>query len=263
MKLEKSAINPFPLMTTMLLYTNVIVFLLVNTFPEVTKFVYSYFASYNTFSPSFEVYQIVSHMFLHGGFTHLFYNMLILWIFGMVLEHVWGKWNFLLFYFVCGLGAWGLHQYVNWLEYNHLYELYIIFIDCPTKDNFHELIKLFPYKYQFMLMLAYLKDTEMASHYVDMIIKGYRDIPTIGASGAVFGVLAAFGLLFGETLLYVYFVFPIKAKWFVAFFILLEVVAVATGVSDNVAHFAHIGGALTGIVMILAFKKQFRKNNIL
>ena len=104
MRLNDSEINPFPQMTTILLYTNVIVFLLVNTFPEITKFVYEYFASFNTFSPKFQYYQIISHMFLHGSFTHLFYNMLILWIFGMVLEHSWGKWNFLLFYFVCGLG---------------------------------------------------------------------------------------------------------------------------------------------------------------
>ena len=262
MKLEKSIINPFPMMTTILLYTNLIVFLLVNTFPEVTKFVYAYFASYNTFSPQFEIYQIISHMFLHGGFTHLFYNMLILWIFGMILEHSWGKWNFLLFYFVCGLGAWGLHQFVNWLEFKEMYEMYVVFIDCPTKENFQNIIKFFPFQYQFMLTLTYVKDPALAAGYVDMLVKAMRDIPTIGASGAVFGVLAAFGLLFGNTLLYVYFVFPIKAKWFVAFFILLEVIAVMSGTNDNVAHFAHIGGALAGILLILIFRKRFGKNDI-
>ena len=89
-----------------------------------------------------------------------------------------------------------------------------------------------------------------------------RDIPTIGASGAVFGVLAAFGLLFGNTILYAYFVFPIKAKWFVAFFILLEVIAVTSGVNDNVAHYAHIGGAVAGILLILIFKNKFGKSDI-
>ena len=262
MKLEKSIINPFPMMTTILLYTNLIVFLLVNTFPEVTKFVYAYFASYNTFSPKFEIYQIVSHMFLHGGFSHLFYNMLILWIFGMVLEHVWGKWNFLFFYFVCGVGAWGLHQYVNWIEFNEMYEVFLIFAECPTKENFQNIIKFFPYNYQFMLMMTYMKDADLAAQYVAMIVDQFRDIPTIGASGAVFGVLAAFGLLFGNTLLYAYFVFPIKAKWFVAFFILLEVIAVTSGVNDNVAHYAHIGGAVAGILLILIFRKRFGKNDI-
>lgn len=262
MKLNNSEINPFPQMTTILLYTNVIVFLLVNTFPEITKFVYAHFASFNTFSPEFEYYQIISHMFLHGSFTHLFYNMLILWIFGMVLEHSWGKWNFLLFYFVCGLGAWGLHQFVNWLEFREMYEAYEAFMADKTKENLQNIIKFFPFQYQFMLTMAFHSDPESVAYYLKLLVTAIRDIPTIGASGAVFGVLAAFGLLFGNTILYVYFVFPIRAKWFVAFFILLEVIAVMSGANDNVAHYAHLGGALAGILLILIFKKQFGKNDI-
>ena len=262
MRLNDSEINPFPQMTTILLYTNVIVFLLVNTFPVVTKFVYEYFASFNTFSPEFEYYQIISHMFLHGSFTHLFYNMLILWIFGMVLEHSWGKWNFLLFYFVCGLGAWGLHQFVNWLEFSEMYKLYLAYEANPTKETLMNVVKHFPPQHQFLIALSYSDNPSMALEYVKMMVSAIRDIPTIGASGAVFGVLAAFGLLFGNTILYAYFVFPIKAKWFVAFFILLEVIAVMSGVNDNVAHYAHLGGALAGILLILIFKKQFGKNDI-
>ena len=214
MSLKKAVIDPFPPMTALILYTNVIVFLLVNTFPEVTSFTYKYFASYNVFSDHFQIHQVISHMFLHGGFTHIFYNMFILWIFGMVLEHVWGKWNFL------------------------------------------NVVDVLPEKYKFILIAAYHGEPAMALKYLNILIESFKNIPTIGASGAVFGVLAAFGLLFGETLLYAYFVFPIKAKWFVAFFILLEVIAVMSGANDNVAHYAHLGGAITAVLAVLAFKKR-------
>lgn len=262
MKLEKATIDPLPQMTALLLYTNIIIYLLTNTFGDLTSVVYQYFASYNTFSPHFHLYQIFSHMFLHGGFTHLFYNMLILWIFGMILENAWGKWAYLIFYFVCGIGAWALHQFVNWYEFSAMIALYGELLETCDYDTFLELVKLLPDKYQLIMIFTYNTNPDLAMHYLEMLVNGYRDIPTIGASGAVFGVLAAFGLLFGETLLYAYFIFPIKAKWFVAFFILLEVIAVTGGADDNVAHFAHIGGALAAIIMIIVFRKQFGKNKL-
>ena len=263
MSLKKAVIDPFPPMTALILYTNVIVFLLVNTFPEVTSFTYKYFASYNVFSDHFQIHQVISHMFLHGGFTHIFYNMFILWIFGMVLEHVWGKWHFLIFYMICGIGAWGLHQWMNWIAYNELYDLYVQFLNVQSYGNFLNVVDVLPEKYKFILIAAYHGEPALALKYLNILIESFKNIPTIGASGAVFGVLAAFGLLFGETLLYAYFVFPIKAKWFVAFFILLEVIAVMSGANDNVAHYAHLGGAITAVLAVLAFKKQFGKNKII
>jgi membrane associated rhomboid family serine protease len=263
MSLKKAAIDPFPPMLSLILGINIVVFLLANMFPEVKTFTYDHLASYYVFSNDFKVCQTITHLFLHTSFTHLFYNMFILWIFGMVLENVWGKWNFLIFYMVCGMGAWGLHQIMNWIVYNDLYQLYVQFLTYQSYENFIEVAKLLPQQHHYILINTYEENPSLAIKAISLLVDTFKNTPTIGASGAVFGVLAAFGLLFGETLLYAYFVFPIKAKWFVAFFILLEVIAVMSVGNDNVAHYAHIGGAITSILLILLFKKQFGKNKII
>lgn len=145
---------------------------------------------------NFWPWQLLTYMFIHGGFWHLFFNMLALWMFGTELEHGWGSKRFALFYLACGIGG-GITN----------------------------------------LLVAPLLG---------------QAAPTVGASGAVFGVLLAFGVMFPERPIYLYFLLPIKAKYFIAFYILLELFFGVTGTSDGVAHFAHLGGAATGLFFVLA-----------
>jgi membrane associated rhomboid family serine protease len=143
----------------------------------------------------FLVWQVFTYMFMHAGFSHLFFNMFALWMFGMELENVWGSRKFLTYYLICGVGA-GIAN----------------------------------------LLLAPL----------------FSEVgPTIGASGAIYGVLLAFGMLFPDRLIFIYFFVPLKAKYFVALYMIIEFVTVGIGGTDGVAHFAHLGGAFVGFVYLM------------
>ena len=146
-------------------------------------------------SGHFYPWQILTYMFLHGGFLHLFFNMLALWMFGLELEHLWGSRRFLVYYLLCGIGA--------------------------AVTN---------------LLVAPLIGQEA---------------PTVGASGAVFGVLLAFGVLFPDRPIYLYFLLPVKAKYFVTFYIAWELFLGVTQTTDGIAHFAHLGGAAVGFLYLV------------
>src|SRR5690606_1871104 len=162
----------------------------------------------------FQPHQLLTHMFLHGSLEHILFNMLALWMFGSILENVWGGKRFLTFYILCGLGAAVLHIVVLYFEME------------PVMEAFRQL----PSQHQLELI-------ESPTFKVN--------VATVGASGAVFGCLAAFGYLFPNTLIMLYFLFPIKAKWFVIIYGALELaLAVRNSAGDNVAHFAHVGGAI-------------------
>ena len=168
----------------------------------------------------FRPYQFVTYMFMHGNFAHLFFNMFALWMFGNSIENVWGPKRFLIFYFVCGIGA-GLTQ---------------------------ELVQ-------------YIQLSDIVEHYQFVSI-GNRSIPvndylnmltTVGASGAVYGILLAFGMMWPNARIYIYFAIPIKAKWVVIIYGLLELFSGFSSV-DNVAHFAHVGGMLFGFLLIMYWR---------
>ncbi len=148
----------------------------------------------------FLIWQPVTYLFLHGGFFHIFFNLLALWFFGVELENVWGTRRFLGYYFLCGVGA--------------------------ALSN---------------LLLTPLFTTPL---------------PTIGASGAIYGILLAFGMLFPEAPVYIYFLFPIKAKYFVSIFIAIELFYGVTGTENGVAHFAHLGGAFVGFIYLLYYRRS-------
>ncbi len=173
----------------------------------------------------FEPYQTVTHMFMHGGFGHIFFNMFALWMFGAPLENVWGPKRFLTFYLVTGLGAALLHQGVLAFE---IYQLKQVVMEGGS---------------QAMMALEEAKQK--------------LGTPTVGASGAVFGILMAFGVLFANSTIYLYFLFPVKAKYFVTFLIILELYrGFESNPSDNVAHFAHLGGALFGFILLKFWQKD-------
>ncbi|MFA9389344.1 MAG: rhomboid family intramembrane serine protease [Prolixibacteraceae bacterium] len=223
-------------------------------------------------SDYFNPIQFVTHMFMHGGLSHLFFNMFALYMFGRVLESVWGPKRFLLFYLVTGLGAAALHTFVNYLEIAPMAHAITNFSITPTPELFTAFID----KYEgtisnmgfsnasvldfankwFATPLNSNYETE-ALNFMDKLLQTRMNIPTVGASGAVFGVLLGFGMLFPNTQLMLLFPpIPIKAKYFVMGYGALELVLGLSMPGSNIAHFAHLGGMLFGFLLIKYWNKN-------
>ena len=224
-------------------------------------------------SSLFKPWQLVTHLFLHGSFSHIFFNMLALWMFGAVLENVWGSKRFLTFYLICGLGAALIHLlFLSWelgpiiKDYAILYQMHV----SGAEYQGHAMAD-FITKYHIAFndtggLVQYLHGAPgpmELSKVFDNITTYYQNnlnTGTIGASGAIFGVLAAFGYLFPNTYLYVYMLVPVKAKWFVLFYGAIELYeGIQNSAGDNVAHWAHIGGALVGLLIVITWNKTNRK----
>ena len=179
------------------------------------------FALHHIKSEYFKPYQVVTYMFMHGGFFHLLFNMFALWMFGTMVERAWGPKRFLIFYFICGVGS--------------------------------AFTQLASYAYEYRHIEAALLDPQSYSYYMHNA--------TVGASGAIMGVLAAFGYLFPNTEMIVFPIpIPIKAKWAILGMIALDVFGGVQKVEgDNIAHFAHIGGAAIGFLLVLYWNKSNKK----
>lgn len=221
-------------------------------------------------SEYFRPYQFVTHMFMHGGIGHLFFNMFALFMFGRVLESVWGPKRFLLYYMVTGLGAAALHTFVGWLDYSSMKAAANAFANTPTPDLMLNFIRehVGPVKPWVTDFINNWSDnpsnafeTNKAIAMVNQMIVEQINIPTVGASGAVFGILLAFGMLFPNTELMLLFPpIPIKAKYFVIGYGILELfMGVQNQTGDNVAHFAHLGGMLFGFILIKYWQKNSKR----
>jgi len=187
-------------------------------------------------SEDFMPHQLITHFFMHGNFTHLFFNMFALWMFGKILENVWGAKRFLIYYMITALGAAALHLAVS------QYQIYELSNEVP---NLIELAK---------------KGLYNPSNENSLRLTQLVTTPTVGASGAVFGILLAFGMLFPNTLLYIYFAIPIKAKYFVMIYGALELyLGLSNNPADNVAHFAHLGGMLFGFLLLKYWQKNHKQ----
>ena len=196
-------------------------------------------------SEKFNPVQIFTYMFLHDSRSiwHIFFNMFSLWMFGRILEQVWGTKRFLLFYFVCGIGAAMIQEGVWALTWEHDYIKDIARLNGLTFDN----MKAYVDQAQAQGSTEFLKGMEM---YKDQFV-------TIGASGAVFGLLLGFAFVFPEMPLYLFFIpIPIKAKYMVLGYAVLELFFGVGGRMDSVAHFAHLGGMIFGLVLLLYWKKK-------
>jgi len=191
-------------------------------------------------SESFMPVQIVSHMFMHGGFMHLFFNMFALYMFGGILENIWGGKRFFIYYMVCGLGAALVHETVIMFQYNKL-------ISVLGPDQVQMVIE---------EGASYLNENKF---YVNEAMKDLQimlNVPTVGASGAIFGILLAFGVLFPNTQLMLLFPpIPIKAKYFVIGYGAIELYLAFTQPGSNVAHAAHLGGMLFGYILLRYWRK--------
>jgi membrane associated rhomboid family serine protease len=230
-----------------------------------------YLALYYPGSENFHLYQLVTHMFMHGGFGHLFFNMFALWMFGRVLESVWGPRRFLIFYFVTGLGAAALHTFVNYLEIEPIVKAVTAFSNTPSPElfstfvNHHQgMIKSMGFNLPGILDFAssWLDKPTSTSFepeaiaFMKQLVEVKINIPTIGASGAVYGVLLGFGMLFPNTQLMLIFPpIPIKAKYMVMAYGALELVLAFSMPGSNIAHFAHLGGMIFGFFLIKYWNK--------
>lgn len=201
-----------------------------------------YLTGYYFFSPLFRPWQIVTHMFMHGSLAHIFFNMYALVIFGPALEARFGGQRFLFYYISCGVGAYLLHEGINYWEIQNA-------ISHVSASQYEEVMR---------NGLGLLESgRNYANEYLATINAGYH-IGVVGASGAVFGVLLAFGVLYSDVELRL--LFPpiaLKAKWFVFGYGAIELLmALNNAPNDNVAHYAHIGGMLFGYIIIKVWQKQ-------
>lgn len=198
-------------------------------------------ALYYPSSEHFQPYQFITHMFMHGSLGHLFFNMFALWMFGRVLESVWGGKRFFTFYFVTGLGAAAFYTFVHWIEFTHLKN------------------QLSPEQYQLVIDkgATILQGMQNYTNAQMGKLNILLNVPVLGASGAVFGVLLGFGMLFPNTQLMLLFPpIPIRAKYFVIIYGAVELVLAFTQPGSNVAHFAHLGGMVFGYILIKIWKKD-------
>lgn len=182
-------------------------------------------ALYPAASPHFHSWQVVTYMFLHAGFSHFFFNMFALWMFGRTLEYDLGSRRFLIYYMVCGIGAALLQLGINWVETAGLMARYEA------------------------------EPTAALARQVGMALSA----PTVGASGAVFGILLGFGMLHPNNVIML--LFPpvaMKAKYFVMIYGAIELVAGMAGRMDNVAHFAHVGGMLWGLLLLWWWRRSHK-----
>jgi len=200
----------------------------------------------------FGFWQYVSHMFMHGSFSHILFNMYGLWAFGSPLEQMWGRNKFIFFYFSAGLGAAIIYTLVNYYQFNGIYDLFM-----NVGLNKTEIISI--------LEAAKTNDQRVINtvtqEQFDKII-GLYNTSAVGASGAVYGVLVAFGMYFKDAkLMMIFLPVPIAAKYFIPILIAIDFFFGMTNYSiGNIAHFAHIGGALIGFLVAWYWKKnQFKQ----
>ena len=218
-----------PKVTKNLIIINVLMFLATIVAQRYNIDLARYLGLHFFLASDFNIAQLFTYMFMHGGFGHLFFNMFAVWMFGRTLETVWGPRRFLLFYIVCGIGAGLIQELVQYIEY------------ATTLAQYQ----------QVQVPWGVIPMSE----YLNMM-------NTVGASGAVYGILLGFGMLFPNTPLFIFpLPMPIKAKYFVIGYAVIQLFSgISNNPNDNVAHFAHLGGMIFGFIMIMYWKKKSKRN---
>ncbi|MBC7643199.1 MAG: rhomboid family intramembrane serine protease [Flavobacterium sp.] len=202
----------------------------------------------------FKWYQPLTHMFMHGGITHIAFNMFALYSFGSNLEYIWGNKKFIFFYFSCGLGAALIHSLSNYYFFHN--ELTTLLSNGFSKSDVFNL----------------LNEGKIDTRWTEILGKSGLDnmanafaVPAVGASGAIYGLLVAFGFMFPDAQLAMMFIpVPVKAKYFIPIIIGLDLFSGVTGFAifgSGIAHFAHVGGAIFGLIIMLFWKKNSFNNN--
>lgn len=244
-----------------LLLINVLVFLITN------ESIIQQFGLHSFLSDKFNPIQLLTHMFLHGGFNHIFSNMIGLVVFGPMLEQHWGPRRFTFFYFFTGLGAALLFSGINYFEMHNVYETILTYRASPSYEGFLAFVDqhagsyydgLAPFIEKFRVYPSDSNNLQDSVTIVNRIFTNQVDEPMVGASGAIFGVIMGYGLLFPNTQLFLLFPpIPVKAKYLVIFYGAVEVYSgVYRAQTDNVAHFAHIGGMLFAFILVKYWGSQ-------
>jgi membrane associated rhomboid family serine protease len=274
-QIRPTSFNILPVVVKNILIINTILWLAETVFEKQLGFsLNENFGLYYPLSSLFSPVQYVSHLFLHGNFMHLLSNMFALWMFGTILENFWGPKRFLIYYFATGLGAAFIHTLSGWYEINELSKTISVYAAGPNMVDFLALMQnnvsyitrdgldaINTFINQWEMMPDNAAVAHESIQYAKELIQYKMNIPTVGASGAVFGVLLAFGMLFPNNVIYLYFAIPIKAKYFVILYGLFELYSgFSNNPGDNVAHFAHLGGMLFGFFLIKFWNKTDRRN---
>lgn len=220
-------------------------------------------------SDEFRIYQVITYMFVHGNFTHVAFNMFALWMFGYLVENVWGSKRFLTYYIICGIGAAIVQTIVQYITFAPVEAAMAAYKANPGIDAFVAFGNQFPPHTRELLdkLNLFLSEwrqnpgsaeyLEVSREYIVNLYQQQISISTVGASGAVYGILLAFGMLFPNMLVFIYFLFPIKAKWIVIIYGALELFSgLSNNPNDNVAHFAHLGGMVFGFFLILYWRNK-------
>ena len=231
-----------PPVTKNLLIINVLIFVVMMLAPSgISHRVDDLLGLHYVSSPGFKIWQPITYMFVHGGFAHLFFNMFALMMFGTTMEYVMGSRRFTNFYFVCGIGAALVQE--------------LVYAFMITK--YHSIFT--PAEFETIVQQGWVA-IQNGQNFVDPSMGSLNALvnsATVGASGAIYGILLAFGMVFPNREMYIMFIpYPIKAKWMVLGYGVLELLLGVSNASDGVAHFAHLGGMIFGLLMIIYWRKK-------
>nr|WP_299484842.1 rhomboid family intramembrane serine protease [uncultured Allomuricauda sp.] len=231
-----------------ILIINVILFLATQLYGDQ---MYQWLSLWFPQNGNFQWWQVVSHMFMHGNLMHILFNMYALWAFGTPLERVWGRNKFLFFYFSAGLGSAMLHTGVNYYLFSE--GLNALVNAGMTEQQVLDIIS----RGQYSPSWYNIADRSTIENFLSAY-----NTPVVGASGAIYGILVAFAFMYSEAkLMLIFLPVPIKAKYFVPALLAIDLFFGIGNVNTGIAHFAHIGGALIGFIMMWYWKKnEFNKN---
>ncbi|MCA6067214.1 rhomboid family intramembrane serine protease [Chryseobacterium sp. RG1] len=235
--------NSIPPITRNIIIINIIVFIAAYFVPQLDYFLSAYYP----FSPNFKSWQVITHMFMHGNLMHILFNMMTLFSFGPILEQSLGERRYLILYFLSGLGAFFLYNIWNFIEVQQLVsQLQAMNIDA--KDFLNTLIS--------------NPETALTHNQAEENLAGIYFGRMVGASGAIFGVIAAFATLYPEAKIGIMFIpIPMKVKYVLPIVIVISIYLGASGNGGGIAHFAHVGGALVGWILARIWRKHLYRFN--
>ena len=261
-------LNNIPQVTKNILILNIMFFVATLILETQRIDLNTQFGAHYVNSTLFQPYQIITHFFMHGSILHIFFNMWLFVMLGAYLEKIWGPKRFFIFYIATALGAFGLYNVIGVYELQQLkeniiaagydineinYQLKIFNSEFIPNDQFTDKFNQF---YTNLILSGVVENSDSSFHY---LLNSYT--PMVGASGAVFGILAAFAILFPNTEFMIYFMFPIKAKFLVGGYFLYEIYqAYQDNAGDSTAHLSHVGGAIVGGIIVLIWRKTDKSN---
>ena len=241
--------NNIPPITRNIIIINIVVFIL--TYVLQTDLMYRYLAAFYPFSPFFHSWQIITHMFMHGSFLHILFNLMTLYSFGPVLEQVLGDKKYVILYFVSGLGAFFLFNLWNFVEVEQIKSsLQNLGFDLAGYMNGES--------------VSFKGNSEAVLEQQGLVnkLQSIISVPMVGASGAIFGVIAAFATLYPNAKIMLMFIpVPVKVKYLMPVVIIVSIYLGVTGNAGGIAHLAHVGGALVGFILAKIWKKHLYRFN--